>query len=177
MRAGRGDSALKSVVLVGFMAAGKSRIGRLLAERLGLPFVDTDKQIVLAYGLSVAEIFREHGEGEFRSAERRTIARLLEGPRQVIAIGGGAYVDPQTRETLNTHATTVWLDPPFDLVFRRLTKSSTRPLASGKTPAELRRLWDERRQCYAMAQVHIRTSDAPAGIFADEILEQLVVLA
>lgn len=161
------------IVLVGFMAAGKSKIGRLLAERLGLPFIDVDKEIEAASGKSVAEIFSEDGEAEFRRAERAMISRVIERGAAVIAAGGGAFVDHDTREALNASTRTVWLDPPFDLILARLDRSNSRPLASGKSEEELRALWTERRPCYAEAHVRIETSDEDPASAVEQILAAL----
>jgi shikimate kinase len=163
----------KHLVLVGFMAAGKSTIGRKLAERLGMPFADTDAGLEKAHGLSVGQIFAQRGEPEFRKAERALIFRLLAGEAQVLSVGGGAYVDDEIREALDRHATAIWLDPPFELILERLGKSSARPLASGRSPEELRRLWDERRKAYAAAPIHIPTSDADPDSFVETILQKL----
>src|SRR5206468_2704721 len=122
----------KPIVLVGFMAAGKSLIGGLLAERLGIPFVDTDKVIEDEFGTSIAGIFRDRGEQVFRDAERSLIRRLLDGSERVIAAGGGAFIDPDTRGSLNRHAQTVWLDPPFEVIMVRIAGSDVRPLVSGR---------------------------------------------
>jgi shikimate kinase/3-dehydroquinate synthase len=163
----------QSVVLVGFMAAGKSRIGRLLAARLQLPFVDTDQEIEQTYGCSIAELFRERGEAAFRDAEREMIARLIDAPPRVIAIGGGAFVDDRTRRTLNERARTVWLDTPFDLIAERVARSSHRPLAANRPRGELRALWEQRLPSYAHAQVRIDTSDARPERIVTSIIEAL----
>lgn len=163
----------RPVVLVGFMAAGKSRIGRILAERLSLPFVDTDAKIEKACGASIAEIFRKRGEAEFRTLEREVISRLLDRGPQVVATGGGAFVDGGTREELGRKAWTVWLDIPFDLALARLARSTKRPLAACKSEAELRSLWDERRPCYARAHIRIGIQDADPGQIADRIIVAL----
>ena len=155
------------------MAAGKSRVGRVVAERLGLPFVDTDKAIEEQYGSPLAEIFRERGETEFRAAEQQLIARLLAGEAQVIALGGGALVDPVTRAALSRRARTVWLDTPFEIILARLERSHDRPLASNRSAAELKALWQERRPHYAEAQVRIDTSDADPKRIADRIAKAL----
>jgi shikimate kinase len=160
-------------VLVGFMGAGKSRIGRLLAQRLRLPFVDTDQAIEESYRLSVADIFRERGEAEFRGAERSLIGRLLNEDPKVIALGGGAFVDASNRETLNGGAWTVWLDPPFEIILPRLRRSAARPLASSRSEDELRALWNERRQYYAHAQLRIETSDADPARIVEQIIQEL----
>lgn len=155
------------------MGAGKSRIGRALAHRLERPFVDTDKVIEVDFGLSVADIFTRHGEPAFREAERTAIARLIAGPAQVMAIGGGAFVDRVNRDLLNAATTTVWIDPPFEVLLARIRRSDRRPLAAGRSDEELYRLWQERQDSYAQAHLRIRTSDEPAERFADAILAQL----
>jgi shikimate kinase len=154
------------------MGAGKSKIGRLLAKRLQLPFVDTDKLIEESYGLSVAEIFHERGEPEFRDAERALISRLANEEQKVIALGGGAFVDPRNREALNA-TVTIWLDAPLDLILSRLKGSATRPLASNRSEAEIRTLWEERRQSYAQAQVRIETLGADPPRVVEKIISEL----
>lgn len=155
------------------MAAGKSRVGRMLAERLGVSFVDSDAEIEVSTRMSVADIFRHLGEPEFRRIERRTIADLIEGEPQVISIGGGAFLDPDTRELLNREATTIWLDPPFELVWERVSRSNKRPLAAGKSPEELRQLWQSRREHYEQAQIRIPTSEGPPTQVVEAILEAI----
>ena len=163
----------RSIVLVGFMAAGKSRIGRLLAERLRLPFVDTDAAIEESYRQSVSEIFRKHGEAEFREAEHALVARLMNEDPKVVALGGGAFVDARNRDALNGGGWTVWLDPPFEIISPRLKRSAARPLASSRSEADLRALWQERRQFYAQAHLRIETSDADPAQIVDRIIREL----
>ena len=155
------------------MAAGKSKIGRRLADQLGMPFVDSDRQIEAASGMQVVQIFATKGEAEFRRAERAAIARLLEGEAKVIAVGGGAFVDPENRATLKEGSRTVWLDPPFEVLLSRLARSTTRPLATGRSEGELRALWEKRRVSYAEADVRIATSDEDPQRYVDEIIAQL----
>ena len=150
----------KSLVLVGFMAAGKSTIGRLLARELRLPFMDSDREIEKLMGCTIPTIFRDHGDREFRRIERETIARIVVPEPQVVSIGGGAFTNAQTRETLNRRALTIWLDTPFNVVIDRLSESNARPLATGKTAEELHQLWEQRRPFYEQAQIHIETDDA-----------------
>lgn len=163
----------QSIVLVGFMASGKSKIGEKLAQLLEMPFVDADRLIEAEHGCSVATIFRERGERVFRQSERETIARLLAGRPQVIAVGGGAFIDDHNRELLLRSARTIWLDTPFELVLPRLLRSTTRPLAANKSPAELRALWEERRESYRQAHVRIDTSDAEVDQIAARIIAAL----
>jgi len=109
--------------------------------------------------MTVADIFRARGEAEFRNAERRVISALLAGRPMILAAGGGAFVDAETREVLLESATTVWLDTPIDLILARIGRSNDRPLAAGRSEKQLRRLWEERRPCYAQAQVRVGTAD------------------
>ena len=163
----------KPIAIVGFMGAGKTTIGRSLAQHLRIPFFDTDREIESAFGLSVAEIFAGRGEPDFRAAERELISHLLLGSAKVLSLGGGAYVDIQTREAVNQVATAVWLDPPFELILARLARSSKRPVASGKSPDELRQLWIERRASYAKAHIRIPTSERKPGEAVEQILKAL----
>jgi len=137
----------RPVVLVGLMGAGKSTVGRRLARRLGIPFVDSDAEIEGAAGLSPAEVFERYGEQDFRDGERRLVARLVdEGKVSVIATGGGAFIDPRTRELLNERAITVWLDAPVEILTERTSRRDTRAqLRNGDPKATLERLASERR--------------------------------
>ena len=163
----------RSITLVGFMAAGKSKVGRKLADHLGMPFVDTDREIEAVSGMQVAEIFAREGEAQFRRAEREVIARLLEGEAKVIAVGGGAFVDPENRARLKEASRTVWLDPPFEVLLSRLARSNARPLAEGRSEGDLRGLWEKRRTSYAEADVRIASSDEDPQRYVDEIISQL----
>src|SRR4051794_24227558 len=124
----------RPIVLVGLMGVGKSTVGRRLARRLNLPFVDSDAAIEDAAGLSPAEVFERYGEQDFRDGERRLVARLIDGEIRVIATGGGAYVDPRTRQLLNERAITVWLDAPVDILSQRTARRDTRPLLKNGDP-------------------------------------------
>ena len=136
----------RPVVLVGLMGVGKSTVGRRLAKRLGLAFVDSDSAIEDAAGYSPAEVFERYGEQDFRDGERRLVARLIEGDVRVIATGGGAFVDPRTRELLNDRAITVWLDAPVDILAERTSRRDTRAqLRNGDPKETLERLSQERR--------------------------------
>ena len=162
----------RPVVLVGLMGAGKSTVGRRLARRLGVPFVDSDAAIEDAAGLSPAEVFERYGEKDFRDGERRLVARLVdEGKVSVIATGGGAYIDPRTRELLNERAITVWLDAPVDILTERTSRRDTRAqLRNGNPKATLERLAEERRQAYEQAHLHVKSG----GGAHREVVEAIV---
>ena len=161
----------RPVVLVGLMGVGKSTVGRRLARRLGLPFVDSDSEIEDAAGYPAAEIFERFGERDFRDGERRLVARLIEGEIRVIATGGGAYVDQNTRELLNQRAITVWLDAPVDILTERTSRRDTRAqLRNGDPRTVLQRLADERRPSYSEAHIHVKSG---AGAHRD-VVEAIV---
>lgn len=164
----------RPVVLVGLMGVGKSTVGRRLAKRLGLPFVDSDSAIEDAAGYSPAEIFERYGEQDFRDGERRLVARLIEGEIRVIATGGGAYVDPRTRELLNERAITIWLDAPVDVLAERTSRRDTRvQLRNGDPKATLERLSEERRPSYEEAHIHVKSGEGAHKEVVDAILEAL----
>jgi len=164
----------RPVVLVGLMGVGKSTVGRRLAKRLGLPFVDSDTAIEDAAGLSPAEVFERYGEQDFRDGERRLVARLVEGDLRVIATGGGAYVDERTRELLNERAITVWLDAPVDILAERTSRRDTRAqLRNGDPKGTLERLAKERRGSYEQAHIHVKSGDGAHRDVVDAILGAL----
>ena len=162
----------RPIVLVGLMGAGKSTVGKRLAKRLGLPFVDSDSAIEDAAGYSAAEVFERFGEKDFRDGERRLVARLVnDGSVGIIATGGGVFIDPRTRELLNERAITVWLDAPVDVLGERTAKRNTRPLLRTADPkATLARLAEERRSSYAQAHIHIRSGIQGHGEVVDKII-------
>ena len=164
----------RPVVLVGLMGVGKSTVGRRLARRLGLSFVDSDAAIEDAAGYPAAEIFERFGERDFRDGERRLVARLIEGDVRVIATGGGAYVDPTTRKLLNERAITVWLDAPVDILAERTARRDTRAqLRNGDPKAVLRKLDEERRPSYAEAHIHVRSGDGAHSDVVEAIISAL----
>jgi len=145
-------------VLVGLMGAGKSTVGRRLARRLDLPFVDSDVEIEEAARASTAELFERYGEHDFRDGERRLVARLVEGAVRVIATGGGAFIDPRTRQLLNERAITIWLDAPIEVLAERTGRRNTRPLLrKGNRGETLARLAEQRGPMYSEAHIHIRS--------------------
>jgi shikimate kinase len=164
----------RPIVLVGLMGVGKSTVGRRLAKRLGLRFVDSDAAIEDASGLPAAEVFERYGEDDFRDGERRLVARLIEGDVRVIATGGGAYVDPRTRELLNNRAITIWLDAPVDILAERTSRRDTRAqLRNGDRKTTLERLANERRQWYEQAHIHVKSGTGAHKEVVDEIVRAL----
>jgi shikimate kinase len=164
----------RPVVLVGLMGVGKSTVGRRLARRLGLSFVDSDAEIEDAAGYSPAEIFERYGEQDFRDGERRLVARLIEGDVRVIATGGGAYIDPRTRKLLNERAITVWLDAPVDILAERTSRRDTRAqLRNGDPKLVLERLAEERRPSYEEAHIHVKSGAGAHQDVVDEIIRAL----
>lgn len=162
----------RPLVLVGLMGVGKSTVGRKVAALLGRDFVDADESIEAAAQLSVSEIFEQFGEDYFRDGERRVIARLMEERHGVIATGGGAFCNRETRDLILDTAIAVWLDCDIDILVERTARKDNRPLLKTGDPREiLTRLAGEREQFYSQAPVHIMTSDAPHAETAMRILE------
>ncbi len=164
----------RPVVLVGLMGVGKSTVGRRLAKRLGLSFVDSDAEIEGAAGYPAAEVYERFGERDFRDGERRLVARLVEGDIRVIATGGGAYVDPKTRKLLNERAITVWLDAPVEILAERTSRRDTRAqLRNGDPKAVLEKLAQERRRSYEEAHIHVKSGDGAHRDVVDAIVRAL----
>ena len=169
-----GERLDRPVVLVGLMGAGKSTVGRRLAKRLGLPFVDSDDEIEDAAGCSAAEMFDRYGEADFRDGERRLVARLVDDTVRVIATGGGAFVDPRTRKLLNERAITIWLDAPVGILTERTGRRDTRPLLRNSDPAAtLERLSEERGPAYAEAHIRVRSDESAHSKVVESILGAL----
>ena len=164
----------QTIVLVGLMGAGKSCIGKRMAHRLGLPFIDADQAIEQAAGCSISEIFERHGEGNFRDGERRVIARLLEGPPHVLATGGGAFMDPRTRALIREKAISVWLRADLDLLMRRVARRNDRPLLQVPEPRQkLAELMAERYPVYAEADVTVDSTDGPPEATLERVVQSL----
>jgi shikimate kinase len=162
------------VVLVGLMGAGKSSVGRRLAKRLGLPFFDADREIEEAAGCSIEEIFDRHGEPAFRDGERRVIARLLDGGGHVLATGGGAFMDPDTRAAIREKGISIWLDAELEVLLERVLRRSNRPLLNQGEPEQiLRRLIEERNPVYALADLTVKSGVGPHEDVVNEIVEAL----
>ena len=169
-----GKELQRPIVMVGMMGAGKSAIGRRLAQRLGLPFVDADAEIERAAGCTIEEIFDRHGEAAFRDGERRVIARLLDGPVGVLATGGGAFMDPETRARIRSRAITVWLKADLDTLVERVSRRGHRPLLKNGDPrAILTQLLEARGPVYAEADITVETGNAPAAATVERVIEAL----
>jgi len=164
----------RSLVLIGLMGAGKSAIGRRLGKRLGLRFVDADKEIEAAAGKTINEIFADHGEDYFRDGERRVIARLLsEGPI-VLATGGGAYMNEETRAEIAESGLSIWLKANLEVLMERVSRRDTRPLLKAGDPREImQRLMDERYPVYAGADITIESRNVPHEIIVEEIVDAI----
>lgn len=165
----------RSIVLIGMMGVGKSSIGRRLGARLGIPFIDADAEIEKAAGMSIADIFARHGEVAFRSGESRVIARLLDGGPQVLATGGGAVMNPDTRALIKEKGVSVWLSAELDLLMRRISKrKSERPMLHTADPAStLRELLAAREPIYAQADLTVESREVPHEAIVNEIVGAL----
>jgi shikimate kinase len=155
----------RSIVLVGMMGAGKSSVGRRLATRLGVPFVDADTEIEEAAGMTIAEIFAQHGEPYFRAGEARVIARLLDGGPQVLATGGGSVMNQQTRDLIHIKGVSVWLKADLDVLVRRTRRRNDRPLAD-----RMKELLPLREPVYAQSDVTVQSRDEPHETIVEEII-------
>jgi len=161
----------RAIVLVGMMGAGKSSIGRRLAQRLDIPFVDADAEIEVAAGMSIADIFATRGEPEFRAGEARVIARLLDGGAQVVATGGGAFMNADTRAAIKAKGVSVWLKADFEVLMRRIKRRNDRPLLKTDDPAaKLQELIDLRYPTYELADLMVQSRDVVHEKIVDEIV-------
>jgi shikimate kinase len=165
----------RSVVLVGMMGVGKSSIGRRLATRLGIPFIDADAEIEIAAGMSISDIFARHGEADFRSGEARVIARLLDTGPQVLATGGGAFMNDGTRTNIKSKGVSIWLAAEFEVLLRRLAKrKNERPMLQTQDPDEtLRQLMVLREPTYALADITVQSREVPHDAIVNEIAAAL----
>jgi shikimate kinase len=164
----------RSIVLVGMPGSGKSSIGRRLAQHLGLEFIDADQEIEAAAGMSIADIFSQHGEPYFRAGEARVIARLLDKGPQVIATGGGAFANLDTRALVSARALSVWLKADVDLLLRRVKRKNDRPLLRVADPeAVLKRLLAEREAVYAEADITVTSLDVPHEAVVEALVKAL----
>lgn len=166
----------RPIVMVGLMGAGKTSIGRALARRLGIPFVDSDKEIEAAAGCSVVDIFAMYGEAEFRRVEQRVIMRLLDASlaQKVISTGEGAFITPSVRETVLKNALTIWLKADLELLVKRTNFRDTRPqLLNADSRVILAQLIRERYDIYAMADITVETRDESLRKTLDKVIEAI----
>jgi shikimate kinase len=167
----------RTVALVGMMGAGKSSVGRRLATRLHVPFRDADSEIEAAAGCAINEIFDRYGESAFRDGERRVIARLLNEPPHILATGGGAFVDEETRARIKVGAISIWLKAPVDLLVSRVQRRDTRPLLRQGDPREtIERLLSERAPQYGEADLIVESKEGPHGVVVERIIAALTDL-
>lgn len=162
------------IVLVGLMGAGKTSVGRRLAEKLGIPFVDADHEIEAAAGKTIPEIFADHGEAYFREGERRVIQRLIGNGAQVLATGGGAYMNEETRARIQEHGISVWLRAALPVLMKRVAKRQDRPLLQTDDPETvMRNLMDKRYPVYALADVTVESRDVQHGQMVNDVIRAL----
>ncbi|WP_137150790.1 shikimate kinase [Devosia sp. FKR38] len=165
----------RPLVLVGMMGAGKTTVGRRLAARLNRQFLDSDEEIEKAAQMSIPEIFEQRGEPEFRAGETRVIARVLKQPGVVLATGGGAFVNAETRALIKAEGVSVWLKAEIDILFERVSRRSNRPLLKTANPREtLRKLIEERYPIYADADVTVLSRDVPQDAVANDVVDALL---
>ena len=164
----------RPIVLVGLMGAGKSSIGRRLAEKLEIPFVDADHEIEVAADKTIPEIFNDHGEAYFREGERRVISRLIENGAQILSTGGGAFINEETRQRIHAHGISVWLKADLPLLMKRVMKRADRPLLQTEDPeAVMQKLMDQRYPVYSTADVTIESRDVQHTQMVNEVIKVL----
>ncbi|RST86178.1 shikimate kinase [Aquibium carbonis] len=164
----------RAIVFVGLMGAGKTAIGRRVAQALGLPFVDSDHEIEAVSRMTVPDLFERYGEPEFRSLERRVITRLLEEGERVISTGGGAFMSEETRRAIAAHGVSIWLKADIDVLMQRVVKNRNRPLLKNDDPrAVMQRLMQERYPVYALADLTVPTRDETKEIIVAETIQAL----
>ncbi len=164
----------RPIVLVGLMGVGKTTIGRRLARRLDVPFIDADHEIEAAAGMTIAEIFDRFGEAHFRDGERRVIARLIDGTPRVVATGGGAFMNDETRELILSQATAIWLNTDVETLAERVARRNDRPLLVGRDARTvLRDLAAVRNPVYALAPIHVTSHPAPHEETVNAIMKRL----
>lgn len=164
----------RPIVLVGLMGAGKTSVGRRLAEKLGIPFVDADHEIEAAAGKPIKEIFADHGEAYFREGERRVIQRLIGNGAQVLATGGGAYMNEDTRERIQRHGISVWLRASLPILMKRVAKRQDRPLLQADDPETVMRgLIEKRYPVYSQADLTVESRDVQHGQMVNDVIRAL----
>jgi shikimate kinase len=165
----------RPLVLVGMMGAGKTTVGRRLANRLGRRFIDSDEEVEKAAGMSIEDIFKLRGEDDFRAGEVKVIARLLKEGEIVLGTGGGAFINPETRTLVKSAAVSVWIKADFEVLFQRVSRRTNRPLLKTGNPREtLRALMDHRYPIYAEADLTVVSRDVPQDQVANEVIEAII---
>ena len=165
----------RCIVLIGMMGSGKTSIGRPLAARLGLDFSDADAEIEAAHRMTIPEIFARHGEPYFRDGERRVLARLLDEGPKVVATGGGAFMNAETRAQISERGVSIWLKADFDVLIRRVRRQANRPLLQASDPAgALRKLMDDRYPTYGLADVTVVSNDGSHEMVAAKTVRALM---
>lgn len=165
----------RNLVLVGLMGAGKSAIGRIVAQQLGLPFVDTDTEIERVSRMTIAELFAAYGEEEFRALETRVIKRLLRTGPRVVSTGGGAFINERTRKQIERGGLSVWLNADLDVLWERVNKRDHRPLLKTENPKQtLKDLMDKRYPIYALADITVQSRDVRKEVIANEVLTSVI---
>lgn len=163
-----------AIVLVGLMGAGKTSVGRRLAEKMNIPFVDADHEIELAAGKTIAEIFSDHGEVYFREGERRVITRLLENGQQVLATGGGAFMNDETRSRIKQSGISIWLKADLDVLLKRVAKRHDRPLLHDDPETVMKNLMAQRYPVYAEANITVESRDVQHGQMVNDVVKAMV---
>jgi shikimate kinase len=167
----------RSLVLVGLMGAGKSTIGKRVAQMLGVPFVDADTEIELASRMTIPELFERYGEPEFRDLERRFIRRILRTGPKVLATGGGAFMNEQTRRAIARAGVSVWLKAELDVLMERVSRKGNRPLLKTANPrATMQELMDKRYPVYALSEITVISRDEKKDVMAGEVIDALVAM-
>lgn len=174
----RAALAGRNLIFVGLMGAGKSAIGKLVAQRLAIPFVDTDAEIEKVSRMPITELFATYGEGEFRTLETRVVERLLKGGPRVVSTGGGAFINEQTREQILAGGLSVWLKADLDVLWERVNKRDHRPLLKTENPkATLGKLMEDRYPVYALANLTVLSLDARKDLMVTHVLEAIAASA
>lgn len=165
----------RPIVLVGMMGAGKTTVGRRIAAKLDRHFIDSDEEVEKAAGMSIEDIFKLHGEADFRAGEAKVIARLLREEAIVLGTGGGAFINEETRNLIKTAAVSVWIKADFEVLLARVSRRSNRPLLKTANPREtLRKLMDQRYPVYAESDVTVLSRDVPQDQVANEVIDALL---
>ncbi len=165
----------RSLVLVGMMGVGKSSIGKRVAATLELPFFDSDNEIEAAANMPITDIFETYGEDHFRSGEQRVIERLIEPPQKVLATGGGAFINDETRQLIKEKSCSIWLTAEFDLLMKRVRKRATRPLLKKPNPEQIMRdLLEVRSPIYAQANLQVESRNVPHEVVVCEVIDGII---